>query len=99
MTFKRFSPNLLYHLLCVLGSSSILLTSVGILKSFPPFSPQLLSSINHALFLWSFVVSLGSAAFRLKPKLNVDILVIKERLEESHRGNGTDTEKPEGIQQ
>lgn len=45
------------------------------------------------------MVSLGSAAFRLKPKLNVDILVIKERLEESHRGNGADTEKPEGIQQ
>ena len=24
--------------------------------------------------------------------------LLKERLEESHRGNGADTEKPEGIQ-
>lgn len=76
-----------------------LLRPVVILNSFSLFSPQLSSSINQALSLQSFVVSLGSGAFRLKPKLNADILVIKERLEESHKRNGADTEKPEGIQQ
>ena len=76
-----------------------LLRPVVILNSFSLFSPQLSSSINQALSLQSFVVSLGSGVFRLKPKLNADILVIKERLEESHKRNGADTEKPEGIQQ